>query len=276
MALDLDFPEFRTVLVFAPAEGILTVRWSLQPTAYPLEDIVFEVFRSNGPTGPWDQMGTCPTGRYEYTDYNAPGAYILRTFYYIVRIASISGRGFRDSEPKILEHDPDPIALELIRKKNLGLTVKNGVAFAVLARKTWGSKCSRCWSRERLVATDADCPECFGTGYPGGYMNPVYVPGLMNPPKKMIIEAGIQFEPTKIYAELSNHPVLAPDDLIVDRRLNVRYTVVDVTETMRLGHVISQIPTLLRVDQNSIVNTIRIPEPPEAAFGRSYSMVSPK
>ncbi len=273
MALSPDFPAFRLVKVFAPAESILNIRWAMVPHAHPQEDLAFIVFRSNSPTGPWDMLGATATGRYEYTDYKAPGAYLLRTFYYIIRVASISGKGFRDSEPVILEHDPDNIALELVRKKNLSLTVKNGVPLAVLPRKSWGAKCSRCWHQQRLTATDADCPECYGTGFPGGYMNPVYIPGIINPPKKVIVDANISYKPDTIYAEIANHPVLQPEDIIVDRRLNVRYKVNEVNEATRRGHVVAQIPTLTRLDQNAFVNTIVVPEPPEAAYGRSWEMV---
>lgn len=273
MALDPAFPSFRLIKVFAPAESILTIRWALNPHAHPTDDLVFTVFRSNGPAGPWDLLSTLEPGRFEYTDYKAPGAYVLRTFYYIIRVASISGKGYRDSQPVILEHDPDNRALELVRKKNLSLTVTNGVALAVLPRKSWGAKCSRCWHIQRATATDADCPECYGTGYPGGFMNPVYVPGIINPPKKVLVEANIKYEPTTIYAEIANHPVLQPRDVIVDRRLNVRYEVTEVSETTRRGYVVSQIPTLNRLDLNAFINTIVIPEPPESAYGRSWEMV---
>lgn len=265
-----ELPAFRNVSVFAPAESVLNIQWSLEPTSRT--DLEFQIFRSNSPTGPWDLIGTAPSGRFEYMDYKAPGAFLIRTYYYVVRIAT--SEGYQDSDPVILEHDPDPIAMELIRKKTLSLTVKNGVALAVLLKKSWGAKCSRCWSDERLAATDADCPECFGTGYPGGYMNPVLIAGIMNPVKKTIVEAGIVFMPGNIYAELANHPVLNEGDVIVDRRLNVRYVIDDVKETSRRGFTISQIVTLLRLDQNSIVNTINVPEAANFSFSRSYEMVT--
>ncbi len=268
-----NFPQFRFTHIARPDANVLTVRWSLQPTAYPLDDIVFEIFRSNGPKGPWDLIGAAEQGRFEFTDYNAIGDPISRNYYYVVRAASISGKGFADSEPQILQHDADNIAFELVRKKNLYLTTKGGISVAVLIKKSWGAKCSRCWNYERQSADDADCPECYATGFSGGFLNPVFIPALFNPPKNVVVEAGLKYEPYNVYAEMSNHPVLDSGDVIVDRKQNIRYTIEQINTTTRRMHTISQIALLNRVDENSIVYTIGVPEPVGAPQGRSWDMV---
>lgn len=268
-----DFPNFRFVHIVRPNANVLAVRWALEPTGYPLEDIIFEIFRSNSPTGPWDLIGQAESGRFEYTDYDAIGDPMSRNYYYLVRAASTSGKGFNDSEPHILQHDADNIALELVRKKNVFLAVKGGISIAILIRKTWGAKCSRCWNPERLSANDADCPECYGTGYTGGFMNPVFVPALFNPPKNVVVDAGLKYEPYNVYIELANHPVLDNKDVVVDRKQHIYYTVEQINITSRRMHTISQIGLLNRVDENSILYSIRIPEPRHAPEGRSWDMV---
>lgn len=270
MLLPDHFPEFRLTVCNRPQANTLSLRWSLAPTIYPLDDIRFLIFRSNAPNGPWEEIGVAEEGTFAFTDYGVLSAGVHRTYYYIVRAASISKKGFRDSKPFLLEHDPDRIALELVRKKNVFLQVNGGIALAVLVKKTWGARCARCYNTEKQLPSDPDCPSCFGTGFSGGFMKPVYVPGLMNPPKKVITDAGIEYEPSSVYAELANNPVLAVKDVIVDRKMNIRYTVEEVTPTTRRMHLVSQILTLLRVDENSILYTIDIPEPPHAAEARSF------
>lgn len=265
-----NFPEFRITVCQRPQANTLALRWSIAPTSYPIDDIRFVIFRSNGPNGPWDEVGVAEEGTFQYTDLTVLSAGVHRNYYYVIRAASISKKGFRDSAPFVLEHDPDHIALELVRKKNVYLRVNGGVSLAVLIKKTWGSKCSRCYNQEKKLPSDPDCPSCFGTGFTGGFMRPVFVPGLLNPPKKVIVDAGMEFDPSAVYGELSNNPILQVKDVIVDRKMNIRYTVENITPTSRRMHLVSQILTLLRVDENSILYTIAIQEPPHAAEARSF------
>lgn len=274
MSIPRNFPAFRNINVVRVAEGVTTVRWILNPTDFPMDDVVFEVFRSNSPAGPWDILGVVEQGaRFEYTDYNAPGDYVFRTFYYIVRIVSLSGKGYRDGEPALVQHDPDNIALDLVRKKNVFLTVKGGIALAVLIRKTWGAKCSRCWNQQRNAPNDPDCPNCLGTGYPGGYFNPVLIPGLFNPPKKVVINAGIPYKPYNVYIEVSNDPVLDSGDVVVDRRLNIRFKIEQISITTHRGYYVSQVALLNRLDSNSPVYRIPVPEPKNVPVGKSWELV---
>lgn len=269
--LPANFPEFRVTTCTKPQPDVLNVRWSIMPTDYNLGDIAFEIFRSNGPKGPWELVGTVE-GIYRFTDFGVLSPGNARTYYYIVRAASKSKVGFRDSAAFILEHDPDDIALELVRKKNLYLQVKSGIAAGVLLKKTWGARCARCFSTEKQLATDPDCISCYGTGFSGGFMNPCYIPILWNPPIKVLLSAGVQLSPRSTYAECANAPVLSPDDVLVDRTLNQRYRIDKVTQSTRRGHLISQIVTLDPIDDHSIVYTIEIPPPPHMDEQRSFDL----
>ena len=273
MMLPDNFPTFRDTNISRPQTNILCVRWILNPTSYPLEDINFEIFRSNSPAGPFDHLGTAEPGQYGWTDYTVLGDPAARQYYYIVRAASVEGRGFVDSAPFMLEHSPDNIAFELVRKKNIYLTVRGGVAIAVLIRKTWGAKCGRCWNKQRMAADDPDCPSCFGTGFAGGPMNPVFIPALFNPPKQTVVDAGLIYEPYNCYIEMANHPILSKNDMVVDRVQNLRFNIVSVNPSNHRMHPIAQVAQLNRLDENDIRYTIEVPEPPHANEGRSWDMV---
>lgn len=270
----VDFPTFRHVVVLRPNGRILGVHWALNPHSWPHEDLRFVIFRSNSPTGPWDEVGVADEGRFDYTDSDVSGAAVHRSYYYIVRCASVSGKGYSDSPIQRLEHDLDNIAIEMIRKKNLFLTVRGGVSIAVIPRRSFGPKCSRCYNVERGVAEDPDCPVCYGTGFSGGYLNPVYVPGLLNPPKEAIIEAGLKYEPFQIYIEIANWPMLHPRDVIVDRRMGIRYRVDQVSPFTHRMAPISQSAMLLRVDENDVLYDLPIPAAPRSLDARSWDLVT--
>lgn len=269
--MDPDFPLFRHVTVHRPGPHLTTLRWAIQPTSWPLEDLSYEVFRSESPAGPWDELGEVQSYSFYDSDVISSGTH--RHYYYIVRIASRSGKGYRDSKPVRLEHDPDHIALEMVRKKNLYLKVKGGIEAAIFQRKSFGPKCSKCFNYERNDVEDPDCPECFGTGIAGGYLNPVLIPILFNPPERTVVLAGIPYENGATYFELANWPLLQKGDLIVDRRMNIRYRAEQVKWTSHRGHPVSQIVQVLRADDNDIIYTLSIPESTHAPHGRSWDQI---
>jgi hypothetical protein len=264
-----NFPAFRFVSVSRPGPTALAVRWALKPHAWPVEDLGFVVFRSMSPKGPWEELDPVTVGQLDYTDFSVVGT-LTRTYYYIVRAVSLSGKGFVDSEPSWLVHDPDHVAVEMVRKKQLFLLHRGGIEAAVLPVRTWGPRCSRCYNEQRMRAEDDNCAECFGTGFTGGFLNPVNVPALFHLPERTVVQAGIPFEPIKVYAELANYPVLHPDDIVVDRTMNVRYLVEHIRTTSHRGYPISQIVQLNRLSDSDVIYEIPITQPTQAHYGRSF------
>ena len=270
-----NFPRFRHVTVTRPGPGAALVRWSVLPHSWDTADMAYLLFRSNSPEGPWEYVGTAPDGMMQYTDYGVQSMNVSRNYYFIVRVVSKSQQGFRDSPVANPGHDPDGIAYELVRKKLTFLTVRSGVAGAFLIRKSWGAKCSRCYSRERMLPTDPDCPDCFGTGYSGGYLlPPVYTPTLINPPKQAVVEAGIKYEAFSIYVEIANVPYINPDDIFVDMQSNIRYRVENVGSAAHRGFVVSQVAQLNRVDEHDVLYTIPVPLPPGSAVEQSWDLMN--
>ncbi len=274
MSAPANFPSFRTVSVFRPNPGVAAVTWILNPHNWDLGDLAFLVFRANSPSGPWEFVGEPREGATSFTDFNVQSMNTSRNYYYVVRAASKTGKGFKDSSSANAGHDPDNIALEMVRKKTLYLTVKGGIAGAVLLKKSWGAKCSRCFSTERGLAADPDCHECYGTTFVGGYQDPpVFVPTLFNPPKQAVVEAGLKYEAWSVYIELANYPFLSCDDVWVDRQSNIRYKVENVGLATRRGYIVSQVAQLNRVDENDAIYVIPISPPSHAMEERSWDLV---
>jgi hypothetical protein len=270
-----EIPQFRHVQVYRLSPGCAAVRWVMHPHSWPESDLAFAVFRANSPEGPFEHVGNVDDGSFQFADWAAQGINISRNFYYRVRVASKSGKGYRDSWSANPGHDLDPIGEEMIRKKMVFITVKSGVAGAVLLKKSWGARCSRCFNRERMAAEDASCPECYGTGFTGGYLPPILVPTLFNPPKSAIVEAGIKYETWSVYVELANYPFLSPDDIWVDRQSNIRYKVENVGIAAHRGAIVSQVAQLNRCDENDAVYDISIPAPQNSMLERSYDIKPP-
>lgn len=268
------FPSFRSVTVRNPTADSLLVRWSIVPTSYDMSQILFEILRSNGPKGPWEVAGTAEPGAFHYTDYQPVEVHGFRATYYIVRILDISGAGYIDSKPVQLDHDPDNIALGMIRKKNVFLRTRGGVAAAVLLRKRWGPKCPRCWDDVRKLCIQADCPICFGVGIIGGFLNPVFLNGaLFNQSVKQYVTVNdARYDAANFALEFANVPPLAPDDLIVDRVVNARYIVKKVTPFTHKMYLVSQTIEVTRKDENDVVYTIPIPEDKPSIKGESYNL----
>jgi len=268
------FPDFRMVTVRCPTADSLLVRWAIVPTAYDMKDIAFEVLRSNGPSGPWVVAGTADEGAFHFVDYVPMGLQSMRAYYYRVRAADKTGKGYRDSEVKSLGHDADHIALGMVRKKNVFLRCRGGVSAAVLLRKRWGPKCSRCWDSVRMLPKDADCKECYGTGFTGGYLNPVFVhAALFNQALKAYISFNdARYDAANSNLELANLPEVSPDDVIVDRVMNTRYIVKEITPFTHRMVIVCQNVKVVRMDDNSVIYKFPIPEDLPSTQGKSYDL----
>jgi len=270
----VNFPEFRNALVRRVSSKELLLRWSIRPTDYDLSDIRYEIFRSQGQSGPWDLMATAEEGTYQWTDRDLNAPWTSNIYFYIVRVLSLSGKGYRDHEPIYQSHDPDHIALEMIRKKAVFFRARSGISCAILARKSWGAKCGRCWDPVKKIPTDPDCPDCFGTGYAGGYTNPHLIHGLMSPPREIVINAGAPFNEGTAYAEIGPDPYVNPDDVFVDRVSNIRYRITTVQQAAHRQYTVSQILTLVMMDENDVVYRYPIAETDATRKGESYALTT--
>lgn len=270
-------PAFRFVTVHRPVPDAVLLRWALEPHSWDMSDIAFVIFRASTPQGPWEDVGTAQEGTWTFTDYGVISPFVARQYYYILRAVSKSGKGYKDSSWVATQPEQDHIASELIRKKLLYLTTRGGSQAAILIRKTWGARCSRCLNYQKMQASDPDCPNCYGTGYTAGYTPPVYLPALLNPAKKAIVDAGVIFEPRQTYAEVGYMPLVHPDDLFVDVRQNIRYTIKDVQPFMHRNVTVAQTLTLTIIDESDIRYALPVPSVNENDYtGRSWDLVQPR
>jgi hypothetical protein len=148
MALPPYFPEFRYALARRLSPEVIQVEWSLLPTNWDMGDLGFAVFRSQAPGGPWEQIADVPAGVPYFADLEAPSANMGIEWFYIIRIASKGGHGYRDSKYTHVEHDLDPRAAEVIRRKRKTIKLGSGLDTVALLRRRWGPRCSRCYNHQ--------------------------------------------------------------------------------------------------------------------------------
>lgn len=270
MPLNISF-RFVTAARYAP--GACIIRWAVFPHAHEAVDLRYNIFRSASPSGPWTEVEQVPIGATQFVDYDVFSPGTSRPYYYIVRVSSVAGAGYVDSSRALAAPQADNIAQEMIRKKLLFMLVKSGCPVGVLIRRTWGPNCNRCYNHQRQVASDANCPDCYGTGYTGGYLSPYYTPAILNLPKKAVIAAGIDYDIGQTYLELANVPIVGPDDIICDAVSNTRYAIREVTATAHRGATVSQICTINRLDEMSPVYGIPIASPGSVAYGRGWDLL---
>lgn len=273
--MDTSFPQFRLVTVRNPSFDALVLRWALMPTIYPLTDLAFEIFRGQSPQGPWELLGEAEDGAYHYVDFDAKGFTSFRNYYYIVRMADKTGKGYRDSHPVVLEADPDGVAMGMVRKKIVYLRAKGGTPMAALLRKRWGAKCSRCWDEARKLAADAHCPLCFGTGFAGGFLKAIPIPAMQPQAtlKAYQLIGDAKYQTDQTVFELANYPYLSPEDVLVDRVHNLRYQVERVEQRTHRGHIVSQLAVGTLLAESSPLYGLILPEHYETSVGRSFDMV---
>lgn len=249
-----DFPAFRTAFTRRLTPHAIQICWSFFPTSYDLSDIVCEIFRSQSFSGPWELLGQAEEGAFHFYDRNTISPGIMYSRAYRVRVASISGRGYRDSDVIVpASHAPDHIAMEMMRKKRVFLRARAGIRAALLIRKKWGPKCSRCFDPVRRLASDPNCPACYGVGISGGFLRPVHIYALLNPDQEIMFRSPTPHIDGSTTCEIATDAFVDPEDVLVDCVLNIRYSIRSVRQLTHRGALVTQILSLVRLDESDIV-----------------------
>lgn len=143
------------------------VRWAYCGTSATQ----FLVYRAKSEIGPWDKVGAASEDAWGMID-PFPELYgMLRDTWYKV-VATID-TGDEESKPFRIDGGIPKRDLlygrEMIRATRLSMVKGNGVRGLLYRRRRWGATCSSCGSAQLGTTTRANCTECFGTGYSGGY-----------------------------------------------------------------------------------------------------------
>lgn len=102
----------------------------------------------------------------------------------------------------------------------------------LIKRKSFGARCSKCWSEERQQRILSHCDTCNSTGYGVGFYKPIPVQmSFDSSPKKSDSLKDYENSFDIKRARLSNYPIVRPKDVVVNSDNNRRYVVTHVEVT---------------------------------------------
>lgn len=231
----------RTTPIYrAPDKTGIFVQWTVDsPPSVGVSE--FKLERSGAPEGPFelvidhledfhffDDLRDAPPATGDDLRENLNFLSLSRAVYYRVTVTAVDST----TATKVRAVGPNNLSRKLLllrRKMQRDLSVSfkfNSVDLAVLKRKHWGIRCNDCFDKLTKRVTRSKCDSCFGTGFEGGYFNPIRIRGRL----------GVQNVQTSITPQgkadinqkrltILDYPELEVDDIVVDVRANDRYIV---------------------------------------------------
>jgi hypothetical protein len=234
------------------------LQWDLiDPTESGTYNFLLE--RSGSVEGPWTVIEPNLPNTFNYVDdFTKPDDQkddgrinllsLQRQIYYRVTATPPSGcDNDATSDPHGLENELSPIQAGLRRKLRYeeGILWRriNGTKLALLKRKHWGERCTDdCYDTLTRTVVKEHCPVCFGTGFVGGYWNPVVVYGRIHPPDNIVAQTTQRDK-----QESSNHHISVPDiplmqdnDIVVELVTNTRHIIRRKSQTEIARHHVHQ------------------------------------
>lgn len=239
-----------------------------------------DVFRSGSPTGPWESIAVGLRDAFNLIDDkfgNPPSSpsnpngreplnlfSLSRDIFYMVTVTPPSGfANAFSSQPTPVEPGLDKrtrlLKRKLLRDLSVGFRRLNGVPFALLKRRRWGSRCPICWDPVLHEATHEHCPVCFGTGFEGGYWQHIRTRGRREA-ATVQTQLTAHGESDVKYADfiILDFPRLEYKDLVVDLRTGDRYEVQRMSPTELKGVTVHQKLTTSLLGRNSAEYEVQV------------------
>jgi hypothetical protein len=142
---------------------------------------------------------------------------------------------------------------EIQRREYLLLSKFSGVKSFLFRRKYFGPHCPRCWNPLQEAVLDDFCSVCYGTGYEGGYFDPIplYLQYEPTPSNRTLTPYG-KAEPNSISAWTISMPNIQPEDLIVRTGDFTIYEVSAIQTTEIQAKTVRQILSLAQAPRKGV------------------------
>lgn len=217
-----------------------------------------DVYRAGGINGPWEHVFGPEPDAYHFLDdkFNLPSQEghgaglnsfsLARSIYYQVKVTPPSGgaNAFTSYPTEIdpgLDKRTRLFKRKILRDQATAFRRLNGVPLTILKRRHWGPHCSHCYDHVLRQATIEHCTQCYGTGYEGGYWNPIAVRGRKGTgPIQTEMTSHGESDIQVVNFTILDYPNLEDKDLIVDMRRNDRYIIQGVANTELKGVIVHQ------------------------------------
>lgn len=268
----------RTTPIYAsPKTAGTFVQWDT--TDVPANTAVsFVLERSGGPEGPFEEVtrdleaqhffdqhvATTTDAEHPYSETS-----LQRVVYYAV--TAIAGDVVARS-PAVPVGDNLPRRQMLLRKKiqrdiATAFRVGSGVPWAVLARRHWGPRCTACFDKLTKTVTNTKCTTCYGTGFTGGFFDPVLIYARKGTTNVQVSTAAQgKVEVNQIDFTVLDYPRLSVDDVLVELHQDRRYVVRHVSRTELRGVPVHQKLVLSELSRDSIEYRVPVPSGQAPSF----------
>lgn len=263
------------------------IQWSIKKTLEPPSQFQFFVERSGAPNGPFKEIAG-PLDNTSFIDTTVNRFSKNREIFYRVKVVDKitleeSLTTDSDAAPFVSDWDEDRnrgavsafeefvsgalsihfaredlVRMEIIRRNNLLLRRFTGTITAILKMRTFGQRCDKCWDPILRRSVTSFCPNCWGTGFTGGYFDQIdqFVDFDIEP-KITRIEVRGEIQDIDDNANTTNFPLLSPGDLLV-RPDGRRWTVISVQAT-ELRRMVSRQLLALRLVNPNERNVYKVP-----------------
>lgn len=234
--------------------------WQIENTTEDPWEYTFQIFRSEGQGGPWDQLTDTFTDRYYFIDTRIPKYRHSRQLFYKIKIVRRSDSNEAWSDVFSWEGPSNKYADAITRQERLLFRKFMGQRVLILPIKTFGFRCG-CWDNVSGKRIGGDCIQCYNIGFVGGYMDAIEAYVQINAePYKIVHAQGAETEPRANNIIATNYPLIKPYDLIIQPDLNYRWRVAVVSPTRLGGALVHQNLTVSGLAQDDMEFKIEIDE----------------
>lgn len=210
----------------------------------------YRLYRSLAPEGPFELIVPSTTEPY-YIDEDVNLFQNGLRYYYKVEgveggVVVETSKGYTSGYAV-----QDPVANKLLYENQLVLRVMNNPQVKVLLKRREGKRCPECWNPVTKKPRYSNCSRCNGTGFIGGYHNPVKT-RISRDFSQLIEFQGMLDDGRTVYSPVSawitNYPLVSPGDIIVDV-MNQRFSIERVGQRTRGQFIIRQILEIVPLEK---------------------------
>jgi len=231
--------EVRNLKVYSLSKDHLNLTWEIANTEFDPHDYTFVVERSEAQYGPFDQISSPFSDKYDFRDIIVNLMSRWRQLWYRIKITRKSDSELSYSDTATLSAKPDLIALDIRTEELILFREHIGRKCWAFPVRTFGQRCS-CFDKRTGNRLKSQCETCYDTSFVGGYLDPVETYLQIDPsPKHVEGQQLFESQQQNASARCPYFPNLKPRDVIVEPE-NRRWRVVSVSTTKRLQVTIHQ------------------------------------
>lgn len=241
-----------TVIPLYPRSVMLQFNFG-QEYAYP---IAFDIYRAGSETSELEKLNLRPITQFFFEDVGLkPLSKLFDVTYFIDVIFPYTKEKTRIG-PIHLVCSPRLartffIARRMDEKHGIEYKSHTGIELCIYKRRHWGEQCTECFDAVLETSTTANCAECLGTGFVGGYWNPVNILGKLEPLIKTrdLMDRLNYQENINTQAHLRAFPLVQKDDILHEKCRNSLWYINTVSLVEHGRYPVKQLAELKEIDR---------------------------